>query len=114
MSETPPQTPVLPPLPERVSFPVQLLEQWVTIPENERIEAPLTKQDIDNLLFGLLRGTESLTSLEQTLVHWSNGNLDTANKSLSETRRLNIESQNHFRKFFTGLMISALRAHGDD
>jgi hypothetical protein len=124
MSEEPPDTaehasaapaqPQAPPVPDHFQFPIQLLEEWVGVPTSERINASLTRQDIDHLLFGMLRSADAQTALEATLVHWSNGRTDEANKALMEFRRLNVESQNHVRQFFTALMVSALqgRRHG--
>lgn len=109
MSDEPVQPP-MPPLPAIVEFNQQLLEQWVAIPAGDRIVAELTRQDVDHLLFGLLRSNDATTALERTLVHWSNGELPEANRDLAESRRLTIESQNYIRQFFSGLMISTLRA----
>lgn len=113
-SAAPSATPTAPPpLPELFSFPVQLLEQWIALPDSTRLTGALTKQDVDCLLFGLLRGGEALSALEQTLVHWSNGEIDAANLRVSEARRLNIESANYYRRFFTGLMVATLRENPD-
>ena len=86
--------------PELFQFPIQLLEQWVAIPASDRIAAPLTRQDIDHLIFGLLRSAEAQTKLENMVVAWSNNNTSTANQALLEFRRLNADSQNNFRQFF--------------
>ena len=100
----------MPPLPERFDFPVQLLEEWATVPAQERIKAELTKRDIDQSLFGMLRSLEAQVALDGALVHWSNGQIEEANKALSEFRRLNVEAQNHVRQFYVALMISILQA----
>jgi hypothetical protein len=95
-------------------FPYQLLDQWLAVPDHEVIAAKLTKQDINHLLFALLRGNEAQVALQRTLVSWSTGKTDEANAHLVEFQRLNVDSQNNVRQFFTGLMISflATRPHG--
>lgn len=97
----------LPPPPERFLIPTQLLEQWISIPPQQLINAPLTKQDIDHLFFGLLRNNEAQLVMDRTIVAWSNGKTDEANTHLVEYRRLLAESDNHIRQFMMGLMVSA-------
>jgi hypothetical protein len=108
----PPSISSLPP--EQFQIPVQLLEQWVLIPPAERLCADLTRQDLDHLIFGLLRSAEAQQKLEQTVVSWSHNQLEAANANLAEFRRLNIDSLNNLRQFITGLMVSAIRgrSHG--
>jgi hypothetical protein len=86
----------------------------MAIPAEERLQTDLTRQDLDNLIFGLLKSADAQLKLEQTVVEWSNGRLDPANAALGEFRRLNVESQNYLRQFFTALMVSAIRgrSHG--
>jgi hypothetical protein len=52
MTDEPPP-PTLPPPPEHYQFPAQLLEQWVDLPPGEGLNLTLTRQDMDNLFFGL-------------------------------------------------------------
>jgi hypothetical protein len=114
MSDGPPKEPAaLPPPPELYEFPVQLLEQWIAIPPHERIAATLTKQDIDNLLLGLAKQSDAIASLDQTMVQWSNGEIGQANAALADSRRFNIEGLSRIRRFFTGLMVAALRGRSD-
>lgn len=104
-----PEPITLPLMPAAIEFNIQLLEQWVAIPQGHRIAAPLTRQDLDFLLFGLLRICEGQQAIDQVITLWSNGNAEEANKKLLEMRRLNTEAQNNIRQFFTGLIASALR-----
>lgn len=97
------------PLPMPFLIPPQLLDQWVALPPETVVEAALTKHDIDQLYFGLMRSSDAQGALERTLVEWSNGRMDTANLHLSQFRRLNADGQNHYRQFFTGLLVAALR-----
>jgi hypothetical protein len=86
-----------------------LLEQWGEILPTDRLSFPLTRQDIDHLLTGLLRMTDAQVMLDRTLVEWSNGRVDEANRVIFEFRRLNIEAQNNLRQFIASVMASALR-----
>ena len=97
-----------PPLPFQI--PVQLLEQWIGLPQEHRVAAELTRQDVDNLVLGLLRSNDAQSAIERTLISWSNGDVQTANGHLNAFRRLNSDSQNHIRQFFTGLLASLFRS----
>jgi hypothetical protein len=109
-NQGPPQPSELPALPEPFQFNYQLLEQWLAIPAHETVQAPLTRQDIDHLIFALSRSAEAQSALEAVLTHWSNGRVQEANTKLLDFRRLNLEFLNNTRQFFSGLMIAALRA----
>ncbi|MFT4275986.1 MAG: hypothetical protein QM576_06470 [Rhodopseudomonas sp.] len=97
------------PPPEVFSIPAALVEQWGEIPQNERLQFPLTRQDIDHLLLGLLRALEAQGTLERIIVDWSNGRLEQANSSLGEFRRQNVDAQNNIRQLVSAVMASALR-----
>ncbi|MBB5047523.1 hypothetical protein HNR60_002280 [Rhodopseudomonas rhenobacensis] len=97
------------PAPELFTIPTALVEQWNEIPQTERVVIPLTRQDVDHLLLGLLRALESQSTLERVMIDWSNGRLDAANQSLAEFRRQNADAQNNIRQLAAALMASALR-----
>jgi hypothetical protein len=108
----PPKPPApLPELPEQYEIPVALIEQWVGLPSSQRIQASLTKQDIDHLIVGLLRGADAQVALQDALLHWSNARNEQANQKLFDFRRLNLESQNRFRQFATGLMFAVVQGN---
>jgi hypothetical protein len=102
---------VPPPLPESYSIPSAIMEQWFAIPANQKIQAPLTRGEIDHLMLGLLWTLDAQGKLDQALTHWSNGDLNAANAAIFEARRLNIEGQNHIRQLATALMASGIREH---
>jgi hypothetical protein len=79
-NQTPP--PILPQPPDHYQLPVQLLEQWTSLPAGQRFSLLLTKQDIDQLVFAFLRLAEAQSKLEGSLVSWSNGQLADANAAL--------------------------------
>ncbi|WP_156332496.1 hypothetical protein [Rhodopseudomonas sp. AAP120] len=99
----------IPQPPEVFSIPTALVEQWGEIPTNERLQFPLSRQDIDHLLLGLLRSLEAQATLERVIVDWSNGRLEEANLSLGEFRRQNVDAQNNIRQLVAAVMASALR-----
>jgi len=107
-----PPSPPLPPLPEVYYFPQQILQAWVEIPQFQYIEPKLTRQDYDLLILGLLKGADAHGALENCLVHWSHGRLKEADVALHASRRLNIESLNSLRQFFTALMASVTTGGG--
>jgi hypothetical protein len=106
----PPQALAIAPLPDVFTIPAQLIEQWGQIPQTDTILSPLTRQDIDHLLVGLLRSLDAQTAIDRALTEWSNGKLDDANSAIATARRLNIDSQNHIRQLATAIMASALRS----
>jgi hypothetical protein len=110
-NQTPP--PHLPPPPDHFQLPVQLLEQWLSLPAGQRFSLVLTKQDIDHFVFAFLRLADAQSKLESSLVFWSNGQLADANAALAEFRRLNVEAQNNIRQFLTGIMVAAFKGRTD-
>lgn len=105
----PPPPPSATPPPDIINFNQKLLEQWIALPPNRRIVAELTRQEIDFLLFGLLRTSEAITALQNALVQYSNGQTENANRELGESRRLVVDGQNNIRQFFTGIMLSTTK-----
>jgi hypothetical protein len=103
------QGPILPAPPEIFTIPSALVEQWGDIPQNERLNFPLTRQDIDHLLLGLLRTLEAQTALDRVVTDWSNGRVEEANKHLTDFRRQNADAQNSIRQLVAAIMASALR-----
>jgi hypothetical protein len=97
------------PLPETFTIPSAILDQWFQIPANDRIQAPLTRSEIDHLILGLLGALEAQGKIDQALTQWSNGDLNGANAAIFEARRLNIESQNRIRQLANALMASGIR-----
>lgn len=80
-------------------IPQAVLDQWSAVLPTDRILAPMTRQDVDHLLLGLLRILESQTHLDRALTDWSNGRVDDANQAINACRRVNIDAQNSIRQF---------------
>lgn len=97
-----------PPLPEPYSFPTQLVERWIQIPPQNYIDARLTRQDLDQLFFGLSKAFQANQALMDCLIRWSNNDLTGANEALQEARRKAIEGDNSVRHFFAAIMAAAI------
>jgi hypothetical protein len=97
------------PIPPFYLFPRPLLEDWLAIPPSEYVEARLTRNDVDQLLLGLMKAFDAQEAIDRALVGWSNGNLAEANAALEHARRLRAMGQNEVRQFFASLMLSATR-----
>jgi hypothetical protein len=111
-SQPPPPSPP-PQRPSLYEIPASLVEKWSSIADHERVQASVTKQDVDHLILGLLRASDAQTALQDTLVHWSNGRVEDANRTLADFHRLNADSQNRIRQFATGLMFAAVQGRKD-
>jgi hypothetical protein len=99
----------LPIPPDLFTIPFSLIEQWGEIPQNERLQFLLTRQDIDHFMIGLIRALEAQTTLERMVVEWSQGKIEDANKTLAEFRRHNVDAQNNIRQLASAIMASSLR-----
>lgn len=104
--EQPKSVPTFPPY---YAFPEELLKRWIALPTETQFTITLTRGDIDNLLFGLLRGGDAHLATEEAIVRWSNGDVDGANESIAVMRMSVIERQNRIRLFFTAVMKNAMR-----
>ncbi|UFS78193.1 hypothetical protein LPB73_12790 [Tardiphaga sp. 37S4] len=110
MIDTPTAPPApLPAPPDLFTIPTALVDQWSEIPGSDRLNFPLTRQDIDHLLLGLLRSLEAQATLDRVITDWSNGRVDEANRALNDFRRQNADAQNNIRQLVAAIMASALR-----
>jgi len=105
----PPDRPDQQPLPPFWEFPEDLLAKWIAVPVETPITVVLTKQDIDNLLLGLLRGGDAHMALSEALAQWTQGNVDVARQMFAAARLNTVERQNRIRHFFSSIMLQATR-----
>jgi hypothetical protein len=109
-------SPPLPPIepaefPEGHLFPNEILEQWVKIPATEPLMiGPLTRGDIDHLLFSFKNVTMAISNLHQGLVEFSNGRIDQANAFLQNATNRTIDGSIHSRLLFEAIMKSIIEA----
>ncbi len=87
-------------------IPEALLLKWIGVPEDTIITSPLRRRDVDNLILGMLRLADAQGALDATLVLWSNGKPEEANRTLVNFRRLNAEAQNRLRLFLASIIAS--------
>jgi hypothetical protein len=80
--------------------------KWIAVPEDAIIPAPIRKRDVDNLMLGLFRLADAQSTLDTTLVHWSNNRPQEANQSLARFRYQNAEGQNRLRQFLAAIIAS--------
>jgi hypothetical protein len=86
-----------------------VLRRWVELPDDEPLViGPLTRADIDHLLFSTARIAASIRALQDAVVELSHSRIDSANAAMTIAINANIEGETHMRKLFFSLMKSAL------
>lgn len=103
--DVPPKT--LPPMPQEFIIPQGAVERWLAIPERGKIEAPLTRQDLDNLFFSITNISRAMVKLQSCLLLYSQGKLDEANEAMAESQKFNIHGDNNIRMFMNAVMAAA-------
>jgi hypothetical protein len=104
IDETKPEPPPIPAADDVFMFPRDVVEKWIAIPGNQPLLGPLTKDDLDHLLFSTSRIASAVEALHLALVAYSQGNIEEANAALGEAASSNIEGENHMRKLFFAIM----------
>lgn len=91
-------------------FPTETLAKWIAIPENEPLViGPLTRSDLDHLLFSTSRISQAIFSVQQAIVHLSHHRIDEADTALRNAANANIEGETHMRKLFFAIMESIIK-----
>jgi hypothetical protein len=106
MDETTPAPAPTSPVEDVFPFPQDVVEKWIAIPGDQRVIGPLTKDDLDHLLFSTSRIASSVAALHRGLVAYSHGRVEEANAALAEAANSNIEGETHMRKLFFAIMQS--------
>lgn len=99
------QTPT--PLPESYFIPRPAIDHWLAIPVDAYIQGSLTRRDWDKFFESYDKMLQAQFVFQESMVAYTNGNLDAANVDYNRARALLVESQNAFRMMFTSLMMSA-------
>ena len=96
-------------LPDNVSIPAKLVQEWVNLSDGQELDISLTRSTIDHLFFTLDKLIRSQGVLQQCLIKYSNEELDAANELMTESQTLMVEGQNRLRQFMTDVMLAATR-----
>jgi len=97
------------PLPEPFEIPETLLHQWLSLPMNQRVDAPLTRKVVEHLFFAIDKMARSQEHIHTCLIYLSNQQVDEANGALVESQRAVIESQNRLRQYLMEIIVDATR-----
>lgn len=100
MDQAPP-----PPLPQLQQVPDALVAKWDALPPNTPVQ--LTRTDITNLFFAIDGAFHAQASTLESLVSYSNGDLDSASRQKWEASRQIIEAGNRLRNLIINVMVSA-------
>lgn len=96
-----------PPLPETFAIPGTLIADWLARDPTAPLNATLTKSDIDGLFFAIDHSINAVHALQDSLIAYSNGDLEGANARSWECSRRLIESQNKMRQVLTSIIASS-------
>ncbi|UZE51879.1 hypothetical protein ONR75_15710 [Rhodopseudomonas sp. P2A-2r] len=96
--------------PDGYRFPEDSLRKWVDIPyDEELIIGPLSKSNLDQLLFSTTDMARSIMALRGALVLFSNGNLEQANICLDNCQNAVTDAETRNRILYGAIMESALK-----
>jgi hypothetical protein len=96
-------------------FPLDVLQRWVDLPPDEPLVlGPLTKNDLDHLLFSTAKISAAITALQQAFIRYSNGDISGADAFMLDAGNATIEGETHMRMLFFAVMQSVIegRRHG--
>ncbi|MBN9601843.1 MAG: hypothetical protein J0G33_02820 [Afipia felis] len=117
--KTEPTKPVVQPVPEKFPgghrFPEDLLSRWISIPGDAPLMiGPLTRNDLDNLLFSIGNIARGIGELQNALISLSRGNTAEAETFLSNSWGSINDGEARNRMFFEAIMRAAMPNPGDD
>jgi hypothetical protein len=97
---------------QEFSIPPALIEKWVGLRSDQKVEIPLSRGDLDHLFFAVNNLAKSIGKLQSCLVLYSQGNLEEANTAMQESQKLVVRGDNEMRMFMNALMAGARPAGG--
>lgn len=106
MNEMPPRDD-LPPLPDSFFIPQATIDRWFGIPPDHRVELSITRGELDQLFFAISKSVNAQSQFRQSMISWTQGNLDAANRLNRLAAQQEIESLNALRMFFNAVMAGA-------
>jgi hypothetical protein len=97
--------------PNGYRFSEELLAKWVAIPNDALLTiGPLTRADIDQLLFSTADIARAIADLRNAVLLLSHGNFEGANVSLQNSQNATIDGETRKRLFFKAIIESILKA----
>lgn len=96
------------PLPRLQQLSPTLIDQWIQTPGGTELTAPITKDDLDNLYFAINELTKATHETQQSLIHLSNNQLNSANEAMHKAQFSTAESANTLNRFFEGIVTKHL------
>jgi hypothetical protein len=91
-------------------IPPQLIEGWTGIHDDASVDLRFTKGDLDALFFAFAHMVRAHSTFHGAIVELTNGRTDVANLEMAESASWLRSADDHFRKFFTSVMASAVTA----
>ena len=96
--------------PEGYNFPEDLLSAWIAIPPDEPVLiGPLTRGDLDNLLFSISDIVRAVAYLREGLIAFSQGNNEVADNCLQSASNMLTDGETRNRFLFKSIMESVLK-----
>ena len=95
------------PLPDHYLIPESDIVRWLALSPTDAVEVRLTRPDLDNLFFGIVKSLEAQELMHDCLVKWTNNDIAGANEALAKSRFRVLEGHNHTRQFFGSIMRTA-------
>jgi hypothetical protein len=114
MEQPPPETASaggasLEPLPEGVSIPAVLVEDWLSLPPDAVVSLELRRADLDHFYNSINRSLEAQWAFQDCMIDFTAGRLDAANGKLRIAQRRLVEGQNALRQLMTAIMAGSTR-----
>lgn len=91
-------------MPEPYVIPRQTIERWLENPPDEYIDARLTRADYDNLYSAINKLADSQAEFQGSMIAYTNGNNDDANRLMQISQASLMESTNALRRAFAAIM----------
>jgi hypothetical protein len=100
-----------PEFPDGHEFPVDLLQQWVAIPDDEQLFiGPLARKDLDQFLFSISDLANAIAHLRGAVLYGFVGDREAADASLQNVATLVQDGVARNRTLFQAIMQSAVKA----
>lgn len=97
---------------QEFSIPVALIDKWVGLRADQKVEIPLSRGDLDHLFFSVTNLAKGIAALQACLILYSQGKIEDADKALQESQKLVVRGDNEMKMFMNALMAGARPAGG--